>query len=300
MGHSGSWLRAVALAGLAALGANQVRAADYLNFPVETAPAFAIKPVELGSGWYLRGGLGASNDKGPLLVPDAPSARHVNWAIDLGAGYKFNNWLRSDATLTWNKPRDINRTGYTVTCPYKFLGVDDPTHTTLYGYLWDTVHDTCNPVSTSQLRKMDLMFNAYVDLGTWSGFSPYLGAGAGVSVLKSSTSLKYLKTSDGNVYEMTETPTGAYPDVWVDAGGHQITSWTDGAGVVHQGNPQVPFDKSVWTRNNNKTSYNLAWSLMGGVAYDITPQLKAELGYRYLNSGTFTSLSTRILHNSKC
>jgi opacity protein-like surface antigen len=27
---------------------------------------------------------------------------------------------------------------------------------------------------------------------------------------------------------------------------------------------------------------------MGGVAYDIDPQLKLELSYRYLNSGPFT------------
>ena len=47
---SASWLRAVALAGLAALGAAPAQAADYLNFPVESAPAFALKPVELGSG----------------------------------------------------------------------------------------------------------------------------------------------------------------------------------------------------------------------------------------------------------
>ena len=298
MGYSVSWLRAFALAGLTALSATQVRAADYLNFPVESAPAFAIKPVELGSGWYLRGGLGASNDKGPLLVPDAPSARHVDWAIDVGAGYKFNNWLRTDATLTFNKPRDLSRTGYSVTCPYGLV-----THLvsgTAVGYLWDAERDTCSPVSTSELKKVDLMFNAYVDLGSWGGLTPFVGAGAGVSILKSNTALQYLKTSDGSVYAADLTPSGDTPHRWVDEYTSQpITSWTDAAGVVHQGNPPVAFEKQVWTRNNNKTSYNLAWSLMGGVAYDITPQLKAELGYRYLNSGSFTSLSSPLVGSVK-
>ena len=299
MPYSGSWLRAAALAALTALGAAPALAADMLKFPVESAPEFALRQVELGSGWYLRGGLAASNDKGPLLVPDAPSDRKINWAIDVGAGYKFNNWLRSDATLTFNKPQDVSRKGFTVTCPYQLWGAARQSDGVLLGYLWDTEHDTCNPQSTSQLKKVDLLFNVYVDLGTWNGFSPYVGAGAGVSLLKSSASLKYLKTSDGSVYGPDLSPTGAYPHVWVDSTGSPVTSWTDGAGVVHAGNPPVSFDKNVWTRTNNKTSFNLAWSLMGGVAYDVTPQLKAEFGYRYLNSGSFTSLTSPLVGSAK-
>ena len=204
MSYSGSWLRAAALAGLTTLAAAPAMAADMLKFPVETAPEFALKPVELGSGWYLRGGLGASNNKGPLLVPDAPPDRKMNWAVDVGAGYKFNDWLRTDATLTFNKPRDISRNGFTVTCPYQLWGASRQLDNVQLGYFWDTEHDTCNPRSTSELKKVDLLFNFYLDLGTWRGFSPYVGAGAGVSLLKSSASLKYLKTSDGSVYGWTD------------------------------------------------------------------------------------------------
>ena len=144
------------------------------------------------------------------------------------------------------------------------------------------------------------MLNAYIDLGSWGGFSPFIGVGAGVSMLKGTTSLKFLKTTDGSEYAADLTPTGDTAHRWVDEySGLPITSWTDGAGVVHQGNPPVAFEKQVWTRNNNKTSYNLAWSLMGGVAYDITPQLKAEFGYRYLNSGSFTSLSSPLVGTIK-
>ena len=201
---SASWLRAVALAGLAALGAAPAQAADYLNFPVESAPAFALKPVERGSGWYLRGGLGASNNKGPQLIPEAPEGRKLDWALDVGAGYKFNNWLRSDATLTFNKPRDISRNGVTVVCPYGLV-----THTVggvAVGYLWDYERDTCSPMSKAELKKVDLMFNAFVDLGSWGGFTPFVGVGAGISLLKGSTSLKYLKTTDGGEYAADLTP----------------------------------------------------------------------------------------------
>jgi len=48
MPYSGSWLRAAALAGVTALGAAPTMAADMFKFPVESAPEFALKQVELG------------------------------------------------------------------------------------------------------------------------------------------------------------------------------------------------------------------------------------------------------------
>jgi opacity protein-like surface antigen len=39
------------------------------------------------------------------------------------------------------------------------------------------------------------------------------------------------------------------------------------------------------------SSFHLAWALMTGVSYSITPNLKLDFGYRYLNMGTATSNS---------
>ena len=301
MAYSGLQLRAVALAGMVALGATHALAADYLNFPVESAPEFALKPVELGSGWYLRGGLGASNNKGPLLLPAAPAARKLDWALDVGAGYKLNNWLRTDATLTFNKPRDISKTGFKVICPYRLTRMTNGAGDGV-GFLWDTEGaETCSPNTASDLKKVDLMLNAYIDLGSWGGFTPFVGVGGGISILKSQTSLNYYKTSDGALYAADLTDTfGLYtPQYWVDRRGAIITSWVDGAGVTHPGQPPVFREKQVVNRTNSKTSLNLAWSLMGGVAYDVTSQLKAEFGYRYLNSGSFTSLSSPLVGSAK-
>ena len=285
----------VALCGSAALGAHQAAAADFPKFPVETAPDFINKPVELGSGWYLRGDLAMSKNSGPRLTSDMLDGKKSLWAVDIGAGYKFNNWLRTDATLTFNKGRDIAKNGATVTCPYRLSGLTSQIGNFQLGYLWDDVHDTCSSLSQAELRKTDLMLNAYVDLGSWGGFSPFVGVGAGVSMLKSSSSLKYLKTSDGSGYAADLTPTGTFPHIWTDPSGNPVTTWTDAAGVVHTGSPPVSFDKQNWDRKANKTAFNLAWSLMGGVAYDLTPQLKTELSYRYMNSGSYTSLGGPLL-----
>ena len=284
----------IAITASLAMGAGQALAADF-RFPVESAPEYISKPVELGSGWYLRGELGFSNNKGPLLAPELPDIRRGSWAIDLGAGYKFNNWLRSDATIGWNKQSDFTKVGELVTCPSQLVVVPGPSPGSILGYLWDTTHSTCSPNAASQLNKIDLLWNVYLDLGTWRGFSPFIGAGAGVSVLKASSTLKYFKTSDGSEYAADLTPSGTTTLNWVNPAGIPITTWTDGAGVVHKGQPPVAFDKQVWSRQYAKTSFNLAWALTGGVAYDITPQLKGELSYRYLNSGSFTSVSSPLV-----
>ena len=301
MAYSGFQLRALALAGLVALGVNHALAADYLNFPVESAPDFALKPVELGSGWYLRGGLGASNNKGPQLIPDFSAGRKIDWALDVGAGYKLNNWLRTDATLTFNKPRDMSKAGATVTCPYALRGLTtQDADATRVGYQWDPELERCNSKSSADLKKTDLMLNAYFDLGSWGGLTPFVGVGAGVSMLKTSAGMLYTKTSTGEPYAADLTPTEAFPLIWVDKyQGKAITSWTDATGVVRSGQPPVSFDKTNWNRRSSKTSFNLAWSLMGGVAYDITPQLKTEFSYRYLNSGSFTSQATLLTSTVK-
>ena len=291
MASLSSWLRTIGIVGSTALGAHSAIAADYLKFPVEAAPDYIGKPVELGSGWYLRGDLGWSSDKGPQLVPEIQDVRKNRWALEVGAGYKFNNWLRTDATLTFNKPRDLAVSGKAVTCPYTLNGLTSQVTNYMLGYFWDSDHDTCNSQNKAELRKTDLMLNAYVDLGSWGGLTPFVGVGAGASMLKSSSSLKFTKTSDGSPYRADLTPQAGmgYPHIWMDVHGATITSWVDAAGVTHSGQPPVPFTKQNWDRQAEKTTFNLAWSLMGGVAYDVTQQLKTELSYRYLNSGSFTS-----------
>jgi len=288
MASLSSWLRAIGIVGSTALGAQSALAADYLKFPVEAAPDYIGRPVELGSGWYLRGDLGWSNDKGPQLVPAAPDDSKNRWAVEVGAGYKFNNWLRTDATLTFNKPRDIAANGFTLICPYGLTQ-----NLTTLGFLWSE-SETCASQNKAELRKTDLMLNAYVDIGSWQGLTPFVGVGAGLSMLKSRTSLTYTKTSDGSAYGADLTPNVTFKPFWNNPDGSLVDHWVDAAGVTRSGQPPVAFTKQNWNRKLDKTTFNLAWSLMGGVAYDVTPQLKTELSYRYLNSGSFTSAASII------
>jgi opacity protein-like surface antigen len=76
----------------------------------------------------------------------------------LGGGYKFNNWIRGDATLGLFGTQPVFVGG----APY-----------------------AGTPYTTAELKKYLLLVNAYVDLGTWYGVTPFIGAGAGGDLINS-------------------------------------------------------------------------------------------------------------------
>ncbi len=101
------------------------------------------------------------------------------------------------------------------------------------------------------------MFNGYVDLGTWSGVTPYLGAGLGFSYNK--------------LFGMTDIGTSQ-----------------PGTGIVSPAGGYLD-DGGKW---------NFAWGLMAGFSFDVTQNLKLDLGYRYLDYGKFTSGVSHCLNGS--
>ena len=91
-----------------------------------------------------------------------------------------------------------------------------------------------------------VMANGYVDLGTWWCLTPFVGAGVG--------------WAQNHLNGVTDTGF-AY------------------LGPGATGSPTGGFF-------GNGTTNNFAWALMAGVDFDVTQNLKLELGYRYLNYGT--------------
>jgi len=121
--------------------------------------------VELGTGWYLRGDVGYTDYSAPrdrlfgaaALAPLHGERLEGTFTAGGGIGYKLNEWFRTDATIDYR-----SRTGFDGTRP-------NPTYDVGY------VHDR------SELDSVTFMLNGYVDLGTWSGITPYLGAGLGLA-----------------------------------------------------------------------------------------------------------------------
>lgn len=128
-------------------------------------------PIEVGGGWYLRGdvGVGAS-DFGDLsdvngifaaTTASVPYKSHASQTIvGAGLGYQFNEYFRADLTAEYRGAADFSF-GYqnNVTCG----GC-----TTQYN----------NHFSGKRSSVVGLV-NAYVDLGTFSGLTPFVGAGIG-------------------------------------------------------------------------------------------------------------------------
>jgi opacity protein-like surface antigen len=143
-------------AGLAATlcGLQTAQAADVPTgvYP-QYQPAAAV--TEFTSGWYLRGDLGWRADTN---IGSAYSAYPIPSGISIdnivtgggGGGYKAG-WFRADVTFDYS-----GRARFSTTA--KPNGVYDAKVDTLVG-----------------------LANVYLDLGTWSGITPYIGAGAGVA-----------------------------------------------------------------------------------------------------------------------
>lgn len=227
-----------------------VHAADLDTMFVHGTPP--MQPVEFGTGWYIRGDLAFADDSLPPLSPDLSqflsSARQASLSAGLGAGYKFTNWLRTDVVLDYRKTISASGQGPSRRCITQL--------TTINNIPTPTAEDDCTPQYNSSVRRWDLLANVYADLGTWYGITPYIGAGAGLSLTRTSKSQRWYM-SNGNPYHVA----------------------TDG----------FYFN---WDTNNGDLRYQFAWALMAGVSYPLMDHLLVDIGYRYINLGMLPSIAS--------
>lgn len=123
-------------------------AADYdPPIIIEDAPEWV--PVEVGSGWYLRGDISYNVSK-PVYDFDflGQKTDNLRFGGGVGFGYHFTDYFRADVTAGF-----VGMDEYSVSVP---LDID------------------------ADFTVWNAMVNAYVDLGTVAGFTPYVGAGVGM------------------------------------------------------------------------------------------------------------------------
>jgi opacity protein-like surface antigen len=286
----------LSLACAGAIVAAPASAADLLGTsPPLTIPASqAPTAFELGTNWYVRGDLGVSFDHAPsvsfssialppLGVVGAPLTigNGTNWSTTnftggAGFGYRWNDWLRFDATWDYRNGPGGTRQA-TVVCPYGLTGKSSPAGVPL-GFLYDTTN-TCN--ASASLHQYDNAFlgNAYVDLGTYYGFTPYVGGGLGLNMNVLSGSANFNETANGQTYAADLTAVGGFPLVWVNPTGQTLAP-----------QPNIAFAPQFWDRSIHSTTYSMAWALAAGFGFKLTPSATLDIGYRYLNSGTVNTL----------
>jgi opacity protein-like surface antigen len=216
--------------------ASTALAADVIEAPMVVE---APEPVHVSaaSGWYIRGDVGyvMNGDMDTeyvtygTLVPTPGSALlkgkiGKGFSGGVGVGYQVTDYLRGELSVDYFSRAKFNggTRGAIGQCQ---IGL--------------TPGLTCNSTDTDSYNALSIMANTYVDLGTFSGVTPYVGAGLGVTHIKWAG----LNNTECNV----ANPANCRP--------------TD----VHNGGK----------------GWRATGALMVGASYDITCNLKADLGYRF-------------------
>ncbi|WP_299869771.1 outer membrane protein [uncultured Hoeflea sp.] len=233
--------RIAAMSCLAVLGLPAAASAADLDEIIYARELPVTKPVEVGSGWYLRGDLGYSaRTRGEATSFSSFTAAPVptytvttydsssienDWSGSVGVGYSFTDYLRADLTFDYTRGNFGSSRASAAACAGVASG-------------------TCATIESQEFEQYGLMANAYVDLGTFAGFTPYVGGGAGMTRV---------------VWD-----TLSRDNRCVSALGNAC-----GAGT--------PTD----TTHLGEESWRFTYALMAGVSYDLSRNLKLDVGYRY-------------------
>jgi opacity protein-like surface antigen len=140
------------------------QAADLL--PPPPPMPYAAAAVEVGGGWYLRGDIGMTNQEMDRLSDGVTDAQFetVHFEFDssplfgVGLGYQFNPWLRVDVTGEYRGKSTLHGLERQRGASPDFVDQYSATKSEWTG-----------------------LANVYVDLGTWYGVTPFVGAGVGVT-----------------------------------------------------------------------------------------------------------------------
>jgi opacity protein-like surface antigen len=285
-------LKALTLAGgVAIAAATAAHAADLPAPPPMPAPV--VMPILETSGWYLRGDIGRSEYAKPKLRLDPNPLAEVDagWTydngsfmerqtaptrtydfydqrlthsifVDLGIGYQFNQWLRADATFEWRGGSKLKA--------YDLLTRSYVYSQSAYDGSWNVDWQTRSLLRNNYRGNLDslaTMVNAYVDLGTFGGITPYVGAGLGLAYHR--------------ITSLTDT-------------GHNDVTTTDANGVSNT----TRHTTGGYFKDGKKTSF--AWALMAGVSYNLTQNVKLDIGYRYANLGKARSGAAHCFNDPGC
>jgi opacity protein-like surface antigen len=208
--------------------------------PMVDAPEYTGS-IASSSGWYIRGDLGYNGarlmakpsertfDAGSQSYStDSFDTARLNgdYALGAGFGYQFNDWLRSDLTVDYFRGKFKGNSTSGTPCASQSAATN------------------CGSALQAGVGTLDFLANGYVDLGTYWGLTPYLGAGAGVANV------------DWNK---------------VTASSYCIK----GGGTCNN------FVKYENTTYDGLESWRFAYALMAGVSYDVSTNMKIDFGYKY-------------------
>jgi len=234
-------------------------AADY-DPPIYVDQAPDYKPVEVGSGWYLRGDVGYAFNK-PYDFSQTPSGVVTDISAlsgSVGMGYHFNDYLRGELNVGL-LPTSKFDNQFVTTCPgNQTTTVTDNLSGNVISQVTGPSTRACDGSDYTRNKAYDVMASAYVDLGTYVGFTPYLGGGLGVAY---------------STYKLAQGAKNCQPDTVSTVGGGSTTTTSF-----------TCYNSSVYNGTvTSEKQFSLAYMLGAGFAYQVTQNVAIDLGYQYVS-----------------
>lgn len=235
-------MRAFKSASLAAILAAAVSSTALAADPAGYQPIMEAVPIveeaEMGSNWYLRGDIAYSvwNDlKADANWIDGEDIRghqvSSSRSYGFGVGYNFG-WFRAD--LTFDYFDNANYSGRTAgNCG---------------------TGGACTSTESVSFDATTGLINAYFDLGTWGGLTPYIGAGVGLA------QVRFGQWTTVETCAVTGLPNACPGYHGVPAGVSSTTSYM----------------------NPGERDIKVAYAAMAGFSYALTHNLSLDVGYRYV------------------
>ncbi|MEL7273231.1 MAG: outer membrane beta-barrel protein [Pseudomonadota bacterium] len=229
--------------------------------------------VEFGTGWYIRGDLGTTFGESPTTLN--ASAGTFTQDTDLGnastfgigGGYTFGSGLRAEVSVNHYTGFQYSTESGVYDCgtyeretqevvDVPTLTVDANGNPTVVNVpqlqtVTVTVQDngTCYTTERADISATTLMANAYLDGPAFLGITPYAGVGAGLAMMT------------WNSYQEF--------DLCVGRGSSDCRENGGGLHTLREGSAST------------ETSFAPAFSVMLGGSYNISNNVKLDLGYRY-------------------
>ena len=267
------------VAAIALLSASSAFAQDYNSGVVTKTPSDGFTDVEFGSGWYLRGDITYNIDGRSNTTNENISAIGRNAQVDyddaVGARVGFGYYIKPNVRLEISAEALFQSEFDAFNANASFGGTREVTVTTPTGDVTGTVNFDANGNSTGSTigipngtpvganggsedfnatySATNLILNAYYDLPTVGSFTPYVGAGAGISRIN---------------YNQTRTLT------CVPSAGATCGIGTDPL--------TLRFDDEFWT---------YAYQLSLGTAVAIDDRTSLDLSYSYTGVGSGDDLN---------
>jgi len=233
--------RRIAPIGIAVLAGLIATSAVASDLDIINAPEIDVSGGGVAEGWYIRGDLGYSGwmkSGKPDYTVYAPggsvfsqetfdSARFSkSMSYGVGMGYQFNSMFRADLTTDFFNGNLSGDSNIDLPC-----SDSEPAGT------------SCGFSHKADYNAINVMANGYVDLGTFAGFTPYVGAGAGVTHV----------------------------------------SWDDlrSKPYCEDGSEACSGETYLSGRLKGEDSWRFTYALMAGAAVDLTDRIKLDLGYRF-------------------